>query len=169
MKSSRAYRIALSLLPLSILASASPAVALSPTSHFNDWSLFTFKKSGKLQCYIASEPSQKRGNYSKRDEPYLLVSYKSRALDEVSVSAGFTFQPNSEATLSINKRSYSLFTKDNLAWAYDAATDIKLVEEMQNGISLQVTSTSKKGTQAIDTYSLNGFAAAYKHMKEQCK
>ena len=157
-------RVASGLLCIATTMLSNTAFALPPAANFNDWSLFTAKKSGKDSCYIASLPTSKRGTYTKRGDPYLLVTYKTRALDEVSLSAGFAFAEKSEASLSINSHTYPLFTKDELAWAYDAATDIKLVEEMKNTTSLQVTSTSKKGTYAVDTYSLTGFTAAYKRM-----
>lgn len=136
---------------------------------YGDWRVFTVERDGKQTCYIASQPSKKEGTYTKRGDPYLLVTHKSGAQDEVSVSAGYTFKNKSEAKLAFGQKSHMMFVKDELAWAYDEAADRAIVKDMIRGSKLVVHGTSWKGTKSQDTYSLSGFTDAHREMKRQCK
>lgn len=133
------------------------------------WRVFTADKNGKKTCYIASLPTKKEGNYSKRGEAYILVTHRNGNQDEVSVSSGYRYKENSEVTLHFGQVKHGLFTKDDLAWAYDAKGDRTIVKEMIRGRTVEARGTSWKGTFSKDTYSLKGFTAAHRKMKELCK
>lgn len=134
-----------------------------------DWKIFTLKQSGKKTCYIASTPKKKTGTYSKRDEPYMLVTHRGKG-DEVSVSPGYTLKKGSEVSVSIDKKkAQKLFIDGELAWAYDSKQDAALVKAMKAGSSMEVKATSWKDTNSTDTYSLKGITRAHKEMKQLCK
>ena len=156
-----------SLLAVSLFAMPSLAQPKVQASH-GDWRVFVAEQGGQRICYIGSLPTKKEGNYSKRGEAYLLVTHKGGNQDEVSVSAGYPFKEQHPVKLHIDQRSFDLFVKGELAWAYDAQTDKDLVKEMMRGASLVVRGESWKGTSSKDTYSLKGFTDAHRNMKQLC-
>lgn len=155
----------------SLLCSLMPALAQSQqlmASHQN-WRVFTAKQGGETLCYIASLPIRKQGNYSKRGDAYVYVTHQSGNQDEVSLSAGYPFKKDSDVDVKFGQKSYAFFTDDELAWAKDAETDRAVVKEMIRGDTMVVRGTSWKDTYSKDTYSLRGFTAAHRKMKQLCK
>lgn len=136
---------------------------------FKHWTVYTTKLQGKKACYIASFPVSKTGNYTRRDEPYFLVTRISDNVDEVSTSSGYKYKANSDVRLNIDGNKYKMFTKGELAWATDEQNDKKIVNMMKKKNTMTVRGTSTKGTYSVDKYSLSGVTAAYKRMHEICK
>lgn len=135
---------------------------------YGDWKVFTHTENGRKLCYIASMPKKKTGTYTKRGEPFVLVTYRSAVIDEVSVSSGFPYKKGSEVAVTVDKLSHALFTEGERAWAYDEKGDAQLVRHLASGAKLIVKGTSEKGTKAEDTYSLDGFSKARRTMKTLC-
>lgn len=136
---------------------------------YKDWSVFTLSQNGKKVCYIASAPKKKTGNYNKRGEPYVLVTYINPTTDEASTSAGYPFKQGSEVLFTIENKQYKMFTKGELAWAYDSTQDRAIIQAMKNGSDMTIKGTSQLGTYSVDTYSLRGFTKSYARMKALCK
>lgn len=151
------------------LAGTSAASAQEFVSTHGDWSVFTISKGGSTVCYIASAPVQSTGNYSRRGEPYLLITHRSAPVDEVSTSSGYPYKDGTKVRVDIDGNKFELFTKEELAWAYDTDQDRKMVEAMKRGTRMTVRGTSPRDTYSIDTYSLRGVTAAYNKMKSLCK
>ena len=149
-----------------------PATAMAlpklAESH-GDWRVFFVESGAQRVCYIGSVPIKKEGNYSKRGDAYLLVTDKGGNRDEVSVSSGYPYKENQDVKLQIGQRSFELFSKGEMAWAYDAKADSQVVKEMIRGAKLVVRGTSWKGTTSKDTYSLTGFTDAHRAMKQLCQ
>ncbi len=161
------------LLSFLLLTNFSEASAQQLEKAYNDWSVFSLQNKGEKMCYIASTPKKKTGNYKQRGEPYLLVTHRSKTVDEVSVSAGYPYKDGSSVSLAIDKKDkFNLFTTievPEVAWAKDSAEDEKIVTAIKKGKELVAKGESKLGSKSSDTYSLNGFSRAYKHMKSLCK
>ena len=51
------------------------------------------------------------------------------------------------------------------AWTEE---DSKVIFAMKKGLELKVTGESSRGTVTNDTYTLNGFTAAYNKLIEEC-
>lgn len=151
------------------LTSTTSAYAIDPIKIFQNWALFAAKKDGQLSCYIASTPVSKQGNYSKRGAPYVLVSYKSRTVDEFSYSPGYEFDPKAANHLALNGQTFKAHTRGETGWMPNTEADAALINIMRQATTMEAVGNSKRGTHSVDTYSLNGFAAAYTQMKEQCK
>jgi len=149
-----------------LLAGTSQAQQLYQTS--GDWRVFTYGDGSARQCYVASVPVKKTGNYSARGEPFVMVTHRDEKGDEVSVSSGYPYKAGSQTSLTIDSRRYDLFVQNDRAWAYDAAQDKNLVEAMMKGSQMIVKGASQKGTYSSDTYSLAGFTAAVRKMKTLC-
>ncbi len=148
---------------------ASTANAQEFVSSHGKWSVFTIHKNGQKLCYSVSAPIKKSGNYTRRDDPYAMITRRDKTIDEVSVSSGYGYKPGSDVTLTIDKKAYLFFTKDELAWVKNVAEDKTIVAAMKKGSKMRVKGTSKKGTYSNDTYSLKGATAAYKKMVSLCR
>lgn len=153
-----------------VLAGLFPAHAQEVLSTHGDWTAYTYKENGKKVCYIASRPSKQEGSFKKRSDPYAIVTRRETAKDseEVSVTAGFPFKDGGKVEVSIGGAVFSLFTQNEWAWAQNEAGDKEIIAAMVRGTSMTVKSESKVGTNAIDTYSLNGLSAARKAIAEAC-
>ena len=138
---------------------------------FGNWTAYSYTDEMGRICYIASQPTKSAGKYAKRDDVFLMVTHRpsEKAFDVVNTVAGYTYRPGSKASLSIDgKKAVLLTTHEDTAWAKDAATDTKLVEQMKDGSQGVLKGTSKRGTATTDTFSFKGFSKAYQAMSEAC-
>ena len=158
-----------SLILLSLAFVPLSATAQQLVESHGDWRVFTANQNGGAVCYIASVPTKKEGNYTKRGKAYVLVTHVNGNQDEISVSSGYPYKEGHDVALQFGQTKHALFTKDEIAWAYDAAADKAIVKEMIRGNELVVRGTSWKGTFSKDTYSLSGFTDAHRKMKQLCE
>src|SRR5688572_23751240 len=92
-------------------------------SNFEDWTVYTVKQQNKKICYMASVPTKETGNFTKRSDPYVLITNINNKVDEVSTSSGYPYKIGEDVTAQVDGKSYKLFTKGELAWAYDITQD----------------------------------------------
>ncbi|CAK0756620.1 hypothetical protein WCLP8_2770005 [uncultured Gammaproteobacteria bacterium] len=137
---------------------------------FKDWSAYTFVENGNKVCYMSSEPKKKEPGTAKRGKIFFLITHRpaEKSLDVVSVVAGYAYKKGSAATVTIDKKAFSLFVDRETAWAKDDKTDTLIVTAMRSGTQLVVKGTSLRGTNTTDTYSLSGTDAAYKAINDAC-
>lgn len=135
---------------------------------YKNWTVYITKLQGKKTCYMASFPTNKKGNYRRRDEPYLLVTRMANNVYEVSASSGYPYKKGSDINVDVDGKKYTMFTQGELAWAHGAQQDIDMVRQMKAGNKFMVRGTSQLGTYSIDTYSLSGFTAAFNRMNSEC-
>ena len=138
---------------------------------FEAWETYVFTENGSKVCYMASQPGNATGNYTKRGDPFALITHRpaDNTRDVFSYIAGYPYKSGSEAKLKIDDQEFILFTQDETAWAADSETDHKIAEAIKNGKTMVVTGTSAKGTLTTDTYSLKGSTSAYKKISEECR
>lgn len=135
-----------------------------------DWNVFTLEQGAEKTCYMVSAPTKKAGKFEKRGEPYMMVTHRGAKTDEVSVSVGFPYKVKSEIIVNIDGKLSRMFTKDELAWAYNEKSDNDIVALMKKSKQLVIKAEGQgANATAEDTYSLSGFTGAYKKMKELCK
>lgn len=154
------------------LAIALPAVGqgIERLGDFGDWTAFRSNDGNSTTCYIASQPKKAEGDYSQRGEIYALVSHRpaENRKNEVSIIAGYQFQPDSWVDVTIDDQAFRLFTQKDTAWTPDQLTDESMVQAMIKGRQMVVKGTSSRGTATTDTYSLKGFTTAYQSITETC-
>jgi hypothetical protein len=138
---------------------------------FRDWHLWQYDGSGGTVCFIHSEPTRQEGNYARRGQPALMVTRLPGELasEQVSVQPGYAYKQGSNVQLTVDNRTYSLFTKGEHAWANTPEDDKALIAAMKRGSDLKVRGISTRDTYSLDTYSLLGFTAAYQAMVDACK
>ena len=160
--------VVLSWLALTAAAQAQEAKLLASQGV---WEAYQEAEAGKQVCYIGSLPKKATGKYKKRGVTYLLVTHRPavKSANVVSVKAGYTYQENSEVEVIIGAEKFKLFTDAGHAFAQDQKTDGRLVKAMVRGTKMVIKGTSNRGTKTTDSYSLNGFTAAYRAIGKACK
>ncbi len=153
-----------------LAAPAAHAQEIKTLGTYGKWVAYSFQDAGKQVCYAASKPIKSEGAYKSRDEIVAQVTHRpaDRATDVVSFVAGYSFKPDTDANVAIGARRFDLFTVEDRAWARDAKTDQEVVQAFIKGSSMVVKGVSSRGTPTTDTYSLQGFGAAYKAIGEAC-
>lgn len=141
-----------------------------PLGVHGEWQAFVFNEGGEKVCYMASQPTSAKGNYSSRGDIFALVTHRPAegTRNVFSYITGYTYKPGSDATVKIDGDSFLLFTQDDTAWAPDADTDNKLTDYIRKGSNMVVTGTSSRGTLTTDTFSLRGSGAAYDAITREC-
>jgi invasion protein IalB len=81
---------------------------------------------------------------------------------------GYPLQSNSKVNVTIDGKTFVMFTKDKAAWVENAAEEPALVAAMKGGSEMTVKATSGRGTSTSYAYSLSGVSAALKQI-ESCK
>ncbi|MBL8644367.1 MAG: hypothetical protein JNK21_10580 [Rhodospirillaceae bacterium] len=163
-------RLAFAVLGLALAGLPAAAQDVKTISTSGKWTAYTYQEDGKNVCYIASKPIKSEGNYKTRGEVLALVTHRpgENANDVVSIVAGYAYQPDSDVSVQVGSRKFTFFSFGERAWARDTQTDKTAVQAMIKGNSLSVRGTSSRGTPTVDTYSLQGFGAAYKAIGDAC-
>lgn len=164
--------IALALAVAPPLAEAQTADAVpKQISVHKDWSVYEVTDSRGRICYVATEPKEQAGNYSRRDPPALLVARLpgNPPSEEVSVQPGYSFLKGSSVEVKVDGRTFKMFTEGEHAWTRTNNEDRALIEAMKGGASMTVRGTSTRNTYSQDRYSLSGFTAAMDAMREACR
>ena len=144
-------------------------VALPSTLNALEVGKWSFERAEEY-CYIGSLaidtdlPSDK-----KRGDFYVLV-YKNIGNPDtvVQIEAGYSYKVPSDVIISIDKGEYKFYTTEDLPTAAWTEEDPKVIFAMKKGLELKVTGESSRGTVTVDTYTLNGFTAAYNQLTEDC-
>lgn len=138
---------------------------------YGDWEVYVFYEGDNKVCYMASQPKLQQGDYTKRGDPFALITDRpaENTRDVFSYITGYTYKAGSEAVVSIDGTEFALFTQDETAWAPDADTDKKLAAAIREGSKMVVTGTSARGTLTTDTFSLSGSSKAYERMSDECR
>lgn len=134
-----------------------------------DWDAYTRGTGNNQFCYMVSKPKT-ASLQSRRGEIFFLVWHRpgQKEFDVVQVDIGYPFKDASEVEVRIGGDSWSLFTKDESAWAYKQADDVALVAALRKGSRMTVKGTSSRNNPTTDTYSLKGTSAAYAAINKAC-
>ncbi len=145
------------------------AQQVNTLGRFQDWTAYTMTENGAKVCYVASQPKKDEGNYTRRGDIYALITHRP-ARDQfnvVTIYAGYPYDEDASVEMSVDEKSFQLFTKGETAWATDDQ-DPRIVSAMKAGRSMVVKGTSSRGTATRDTYSLLGVTAALNSIDKAC-
>ena len=134
------------------------------------WGAFESGKGKQRICFVHGLPQSSRGKYKRRGEVYIQVAHRPAedVRDVVSVTAGYTYKPASAVAIDIDGQKFSMFTDRGTAWIKSAEEDRKLVRALIKGRRMVVRGRSSRNTLTTDTYTLNGFTAAYRLASRAC-
>lgn len=138
---------------------------------FNDWAAYTYKAPDTKVCYISSRPKASEPKTARRDPVFFLVTHMPgrKVRGEIMTIIGYAFKKDSAVELKVDEAAFELFSNADGAWADTTATEKKIVDAMKTGKSLSLKGTSWRGTETLDTYSLEGVSAALAKIDEACK
>lgn len=154
-----------------VVFASAPVSAQEAIGTYSEWSAYQITENGNKVCYIYSQPIKQDGNYSRRGEPFAMVTRRKgrETFDEVSVTSGYPYKPKTPVQVKVDAKTFDFsLISDEHAWIKDEEADAKLVKEMIRGLRFSVRGTSHKNTFSIDTYSLKGFTAAHKAIAAAC-
>lgn len=151
---------------------AAAAAAPQVLGEYGDWVAYYYRDSAGAVCYMASTPKKDEGKYTKRGDIYAVVTHRpsEKSFDVVNFNAGYNFKSGARVSVKIGAKTFDkIFTSGDKAWATSEKTDKEMVDAMKRGTRMVVHGVSAKGTQTKDTYSLSGFASAYRAISNKCK
>jgi invasion protein IalB len=149
---------------LVLVASAAPVLAQQATKigQHNAWGTYSYQASGGKVCYVLTVPTDKQPPTLDHGDMFFFVSQRpgQQVSYEPQFIAGYTFQEGSKATVTIDKKSFSMFTRGKSAWVENAAEEPVLIAAMKTGTDMKVTAKSGRGNPTSDVFSLKGISAA---------
>ncbi len=157
---------------LALVLSSFPALAQEkPLGEFKGWEAYSFMESGKTACAVWGKPKTSKGKYKKRGVVRVFIAHRkwARWVNEISFEAGYAFKKDSEVTVTIDKKKFTLFTDGDTAWNRGKKDDAAMARAMRVGKAMTVYGVSSRGTKTRDTYSLFGFTAAHNAINKACK
>jgi hypothetical protein len=137
--------------------------------NFGEWTAYADTESGGKICFMIAQPRKAEGDYSQRGDIHTMITHRpgEKSFNVINIVAGYPYKEQSEVELSVGRKTWSLFTQGERAWAYDS-DDPKIVEAIRQGSTMVVKGTSSRGTLTTDTYSLTGSNAAYQAISREC-
>ncbi|WP_337269386.1 invasion associated locus B family protein [Oryzifoliimicrobium ureilyticus] len=151
---------------------AQPAASSAPTriQQFQAWGAYSYKSGANTVCYVLSVPTQKSPNNIDHGENFFIVSQRpgQNISYEPQAMMGYSVKEGSKINVTIDNKTFVMFTKDKAGWVENAAQEPALVAAMKTGHAMTVAATSKRGTGTSYSYSLAGISAALKQI-ESCK
>ena len=149
---------------LVLAASAVPALAQQATKigQHNAWGTYSYQASGGKVCYVLTVPTDKQPPTLDHGDMFFFVSQRpgQQVSYEPQFIAGYNFQEGSKATVTIDKKSFSMFTRGKSAWVENAAEEPVLIAAMKTGTDMKVSAKSGRGNPTNYVFSLKGISAA---------
>ena len=172
LKAIKIVGLILGLLPVAfgaLPASADPKKMLIE----KDGGAYRYDDRAFLMCFVSSVPTESKGKYDpdNRGDIRVFVSHGpgKAERDVVQVIAGYRYKAQSDVTLSIDGKSFKLFTLEDRAYAESEEDDRRIIVQMKRGNKMTVIGTSSRGTKTTDTYSLAGFTKTKAVIDKTCK
>ena len=155
---------------VTIFISQAKAAEIKKMGTHKDWETYVIKSDVGKVCFAQSKPVLQAPKTSAR-EARLFITFRpnEKITDEVSITAGYTFNKKNLITAKSGKNKYIFdIAAENFAWIADDKQEKKMIKIMKRGSRIMVTGYNQKGSQTIDHYSLLGFTKAYKATRANC-
>jgi hypothetical protein len=153
--------------------SAVPALAAQTRPHlvgeFGAWRVYKARQGKDPFCYVLASPTERRPSGLKRDPGFLFVSRGFHALDEVSLEFGYRINPKVRSTLEIGSEQFELMEQGEQAWLARERRQWLASAARKRERVATVRTTSARGNDTQDAYSLRGFTKAYNAMGKACR
>ena len=152
------------------LATVAGPLAAADSGVYKDWIVHTYREANSKVCLIYSTPKKAEGKYTRRGAIYAIVGHRpgEKITNQVQLEAGYTYQKDSEVTVEIGDKKFTLFSENDSAWVDSRKVEGALVKAMKSGHRMIVRGVSSRGTKTTDTYSLAGFTAAHNAIGKAC-
>jgi invasion protein IalB len=149
---------------LVLVASAVPVLAQQATKigQHNAWGTYSYQSAAGKVCYVLTVPTEKQPATLDHGDMFFFVSQRpgQQVSYEPQFIAGYNFQEGSKATVTIDKKTFSMFTRGKSAWVENAAEEPVLIAAMKTGSDMKVQAKSGRGNPTSYVFSLKGISAA---------
>jgi invasion protein IalB len=139
-------------------------------AQYGDWGVYV-NQSGNKVCFALSQPRERLPSNLNRDPGYIFLSTRpaDNVRNEFSVIVGYPLDESVDPSVQIGNDSFALYARQSGAWIRNVAEEDRLVEAMRKGASLEMKSTSSRGNETTDRYSLTGVSQALDRVAQECK
>lgn len=135
---------------------------------FGDWRAYAYVDEVGKVCYLAGKPKKSESDQRRRGDVFLMVTHRPGVTNEISALVGYSVKSNSKVILAVDDQKFDLFSEDDTAWAKDPKADASIIAAMNKGTAVTIDATPVRGTATKDSFSLVGFAKAYKAINDSC-
>lgn len=132
---------------------------------FADWIAATVEQDGGVMCYAFTRAQSSSPSLPGRGEVLLTVTERPVARDTVALAMGFEFAKGASVTVQVDQTGLDFFTTQRAAYARDSKA---AVEAFARGDRAIARSPGPQDRVVTDTFSLNGFSAAYEAIVRAC-
>lgn len=156
---------------IAMMASPSLGQSVRLLGDHNSWSAYATSDSAGKICFVMAQPEATKPKPEGFTEAYLYLTHRPSegVKNEFNLVAGYTFEPDSKATLRIGSSSYELFTNADAAWLEDVSLAQTVASAMRAGSSMSVEGTTDRGIKVTQTFSLSGVTAASREIDAECR
>ena len=129
----------------------------------NAWALYDYKDEQGKVCYTLSRPTQMEpASLDHGDKMFFVVAQKpgQNVRFEPQFNASYSFQENSKVEVTVDGKSFIMFTQGSRAWMENAAEEPALIAAMKAGSDMKVEAKSGRGNTTSYVFSLSGVTAA---------
>jgi invasion protein IalB len=143
----------------------------SLVGQYGDWGVYVSQGQKARVCFALTQPKERLPANLNRDPGYLFISTRpaDNVRNEFSVLVGFTMKEDAEPSVTIGNDTFALYARQNGAWIRNIAEEARLIEAIRKGRDLSMKSTSARGNQTTDRYSLSGIAQALDRVAQECR
>lgn len=134
------------------------------------WSSYAASDAAGAVCFAMTKPERVAPTPDGYSQAYVYITNRpaENVRVEFNLVAGFTFQPDSVATVNVGGQVFNLFTQNDAAWLDDASQADALASAIRAGSSMVIEGTSAAGIKISQTYSLSGATAAQQSIGSGC-
>jgi invasion protein IalB len=139
-------------------------------AQYGDWGVYV-NQSGSKVCFALSQPRERLPANLNRDPGYIFLSTRpaDNVRNEFSVIVGYPLNEGVDPFVQVGNDSFALYARQSGAWIRNVAEEDRLIEAMRKGASLEMKSTSSRGNETTDRYSLTGVSQALDRVAQECK
>jgi len=132
---------------------------------FDDWTAATHPESGQTVCYAFSYAKHSTPVIQGRDRVILTVTERPSGRDAVAISAGINYPQGASVTVQVETAGLDFYTAQRNAFARDGKAAVAAFAKGREAVA---RSPGVRDGQVVDTFSLNGFTAAYAAINKAC-
>ncbi|MBL6458105.1 hypothetical protein JMJ55_22465 [Belnapia sp. T6] len=153
-----ALRLALILGTILVPAAQAQQARPQKLGEFGAWIAASYAEGGQKVCYAFTRTG--------RQGVLLSVTHRPTTRDTVTVTAGYAYPRNAEATATVGGTDLPFYTAGSTAAARDGAAAVRAFRNGRDAV-LKGPGANGRGT-VSDSFSLSGFTAAYEAISKEC-
>ncbi|SFB93965.1 invasion associated locus B family protein [Devosia psychrophila] len=134
------------------------------------WTSYAADDTAGKVCFAMTKPESITPTPDGYSQGYIYITNRpsENVESEFNLVAGFVFQPDSMATISVGGQVFNLFTQNDAAWLDDSSQSTALASAIRAGSSMVVEGTTAAGIKVTQNYSLSGATAAQQSIGAEC-